>query len=162
MLETLVVKKTWVSSFTKWGGWILLGPSGFNFFVCKNDKFRHKTPKWTLFHQVIFFISPRWFMLLWSLNSLAQKLTGPTLLWASRAQIVHGADTPSVCLQTGVKFEHFVYPLRVEGNIYKKRRLWWCTFCPLDAHTNDDFALMFLTNQWATIVFLQEKGEKNN
>lgn len=89
-------------------------------------------------------------------------LTGPSLLWAGQAQIVHGADMPSVRLQTGVKFEHFVYPLRVEGNIYKKCRLWRCTFCPLDAHTNDDFALMFLTNQRATIVFLQEKGEKNN
>lgn len=62
--------------------------------------------------------------------------------------------TPSVPLQTGVKFEHFVYPLRVESNVNKKCRLWRGTFCPLDAHTDDDFALMFLANQWATVVFL--------
>lgn len=64
----------------------------------------------------------------------------------------------SVLLYTGVKFEHFVYPLRVERNINKKRRLRWGTFCPLYAHADDDFALMLLANQRTAVVFLRERG----
>lgn len=75
--------------------------------------------------------------------------------------VLYGVDfhtIPSVPFQTGVKFEYFVYPLRVEGNINKKRRLRRGTFCPLNAHTDDDFAFMFLANQWTTVVFLHGQG----
>lgn len=68
--------------------------------------------------------------------------------------------TPSVPLQAGVKFEHFVYPLRVESDVDKKRRLRRGAFCPLDTHADDDFALVFLANQGTAIVFLREKGKR--
>lgn len=68
--------------------------------------------------------------------------------------------TPLVSLHIRVKSEDFVYPPWVESNINKKRWLWWGTFCPLDAHTNYDFALMFLANQWATVVPLQEQNKE--
>lgn len=91
------------------------------------------------------------------------EFSGPKLPLLSQAVVQSCTElifTPHfflVPLQTGVKFEHLIYPLWVESNINKKCRLRWGTFCPLDAHTDDYFALMFLTDQWTTIVFLQEK-----
>lgn len=57
-------------------------------------------------------------------------------------------------------FEYFIYPLRVEGNVNKKRGLRRGTFCPLYAHADDDFALVLLANQRAAVVFLHERGGK--
>lgn len=56
----------------------------------------------------------------------ALEFVGPEPLLLSQAAVKSCIDfhtTPSVPLQTGVKFEHFVNPLRVESNVYKKRRL---------------------------------------
>lgn len=72
---------------------------------------------------------------------------------------LHGA--PSVCLRVGVKLEHFVDPLRVEGHVHEERRLRRGALGPLDAHAHDDFALVLLANQRAAVVFLGgERAER--
>lgn len=75
------------------------------------------------FRQVIFLISPLVVHAGEILEFARPKATPP---FPGCVQVVHGVDfhtTPSVPLQIGVKFEHFVYPLRVEGDVNKKRRL---------------------------------------
>lgn len=68
----------------------------------------------------------------------------------------------SVPLQGRIKFEHFVNPLRIERYVNEKGRLRRGTFCPLDAHTNDHFALVLLANQRTSIVSLQENNGRLN
>ena len=128
-------------------------------------KKKKKNPKMATFHKVIFLISPSGSGAGEVLEFAGPKppLVSQARLWLSRA--LHGADfhtTPSVPVHARVKFEHFVYPLRVESDINKKRRLRWGAFRPLDAHADDDFALMFLANQWTTIVFLRGKGRERH
>lgn len=117
-----------------------------------------QNPKMATFHDVIFLISPPWSVLERSWNSLARSrpLLSQLVVKSCVELIFHTA--PSVPLQAGVKFEHLVYPLGVEGNIDEERGLRRGAFCPLDAHADDDFALMFLANQWTAVVFLQRKG----
>lgn len=113
------------------------------------------------FHKAIFPACPSWIELekflefSWPARRLSSR-PGPSQLR------LHGA--PSVCLRVGVKLEHFVDPLRVEGHVHEERRLRRGALGPLDAHAHDDFALVLLANQRAAVVFLGggESGENDS
>lgn len=106
------------------------------------------------FHQAIFPTCPSWIELekflefSWPARRLSLRSSPSQLRFPS---------TPSVCLRVGVKLEHFVYPLRVEGDVHEERRLRRGALGPLDAHADDDFALVLLANQRTAVVFLGEE-----
>lgn len=169
--ETLAVKTiqglaAWMSSFGKWKmdviplGWSSchthLSISTGKLWISRNN------PRWPL--------SLRWSSYFPFTPSRGPSWRGFGIYWpkvalpfTSSGKVMHGVDfhtAPSVPLHTGVKFEHFVNPLGVEGDVNKERRLRGGTLCPLDAHADDDFALVLLAHQWPTVVFLQEEWAK--
>lgn len=85
----------------------------------------------------------------------------PPLLRLSPSQLCF-RRTLSVRLRVGVKFKDFVNPLRVEGDVHEKRRLRRGALGPLDAHTDDNFALVFLAHQGTAVVFLGEERREGH
>ena len=74
----------------------------------------------------------------------------------SRGYVLHRCllAARSLRLRVGVKLEHFVNPLRVEGDVNEKRRLRRGAFGPLDADADDNSALVFVADQRTAVVFL--------
>lgn len=161
MPETLVVKSTFgpttqMSSFAKWKNRFRLLYPAFNHSTAvrpPSHKFERKIPKWPLSKRPFSPLLPcgsSW-RCFWNFLGLT-----PPLLWLSASQL-RFRSALSVRVRAGVKLKHFVNPLRVEGDVHEKRRLRRGAFGPLDAHADDDFALVFLANQRAAVVFLWEE-----
>lgn len=148
---------TEMSSFAKWKNRFRLLYPAFNHSAAlppRSHKLQRKIPKWPLSIRRFSPLVPRgssW-RSFWNFLGLPRRRS----LRSSPSQL-RFRSTPSVCLRVGVKFEHFVDPLRVEGDVHEERRLRRGALGPLDAHADDDLALVLLANQRTAVVFLGEE-----
>lgn len=160
------------------GGKIDIGLDNPNVFICKVEEqipfvvsslqslnrrtssfsqTRAQNPKMATFHRAIFPTPP-------SGVELDTFLEFP---WPDRrlscGEVLHSCvfhSAPSVRPCVRIKFKHFIDPLRVEGHVHEKRRLRRGAFGPLDAHADDDFALVFPANQRTAVVFLGGRARR--